>query len=263
MKKIEINMKTIAVILAAVLISTSVAGYSQKSDANKNNEKKSESKENPKDYAAHRFLIYYGLGYSNDIYSRIHNDFVSNRISGSHMLEARYAYFFKPKWGLSLGLGVSQFCAKGTLNIQGVFPGYNDPYFDPLGGNREYDLYYKTKDIVEQQKIWAFEIPLQLHYEHRRENKVGIFAGLGVKMYLPVISVQSKFKQDQGVINTMGISLLTFFSIVAGAVVIAAIAGVLFGKKHGKVSIVNPYIDNSDSKLDEVINEDFQIDFED
>ena len=56
---------------------------------------------------------------------------------------------------------------------------------------------------------------------------------------------------------------MVFFSIVIGAVIIAAIAGVVFGLKRGNSIAVSPHIDNTDHVLDNIITKDFQIDYED
>jgi hypothetical protein len=198
----EFSMKIITVVFAAVLISMSVASYSQESQVNKPNENATVEKPK-KDYAQHRLHFYYGIGYANDIYTRINNEFIHNGFSCSQSLEARYAYFFARKWGLSFGAGVSQFLGKGTLNIEGMIPHYNDPAFDP-SGQSYYDLYYKTNNLVEQQRIWALEVPLQFHFEHRKGRRPGISVSLGARGYFPIISAQSIFPQEKGSLMTAG-----------------------------------------------------------
>ena len=196
-------MRRLKIYFAAVLIGISLTAYSQ-------NETTSTPKEGTtsatytKNYAQHRFHVYYGAGYSNDIYSRINNEFIHNNFSCSHMLEARYAFFFAPKWGLSVGAGVSQFMGKGTLNIKGVIADYYDPAFNP-SGQASYDLHYTTSNFVEQQRIWALEVPLQFHFEHRaKARRPGVFASLGAKGYFPLISAKSIFPQDNGSLTTSG-----------------------------------------------------------
>ena len=159
------------------------------------------------DYTRHKILIYLGTGYANSIYDRINNSFIYSDYSYSSSMELKYAYFFAPEWGVSSGAGLSRFMAQGTFNMEGVIPHYRDPQFDP-SGQHFYDLYYKTDNLVEQQQIWALEIPLQFHFESRI-GKNGIFASLGAKGYFPVISAQSKFPQGKGSLTTMGYEAFT------------------------------------------------------
>ena len=197
--KFNIKMKRIAIVITAVLISTSAA-YSQETAMNNPN-KDTLAGKSPKNHAQHRFHLYYGMGYANDIYSRMDNDFIHNGFSCSQFMEARYAWFFARKWGLSFGAGVSHFFAKGTLNIDGMIPDYNDPDF---GIGRYYDLHYKTDNLVERQQIWALKTPLQFHFEHRKGRRPGISISLGARGYFPIILTQSTFPQDKGYLTTSG-----------------------------------------------------------
>ena len=61
----------------------------------------------------------------------------------------------------------------------------------------------------------------------------------------------------------MIMSLSIFFTIVVGAVVISAIAGVIFGLRRDYDVVIDPHIDNSDHLLDSVITKDFEIPYED
>ena len=189
-------MKKLIVILTVALINA-MAAFSQ-NDMQTNQENIRKSNE---DYAKHRFLIYGSTGYGNSIYDGINESFIHSHYSFSSALELKYAFFFAPKWGFSIGMGVSRFDAKATLNIEGVIPHYNDPVFDP-SGQRYYDLYYQTNNLVEKQRIYALEAPLQFHFEHHI-GRNGIFASLGARGYFP-ISAQSVFPQGQGTLTTKG-----------------------------------------------------------
>jgi len=192
-------MKKLIIIIVAALIGITVA-YSQDIQTNQENITTSNN-----DYARNRLFIYGSGGYSNNIYDRIDNSFMYANYSFDLALELRYAYFFKPQWGVSVGAGISRFNAKGTLSIAGVIPQYNDPSFD-TGGNT-YDLYYQTDKLVEKQTIYALEVPIQVHFEHHiGEKGNGIFASLGAKGYFPV-SAQSVF--SQGTLTTKGYEAFT------------------------------------------------------
>jgi len=154
------------------------------------------------DYAKHRLHIYGGAGYTNNIYSRV-ND-ISANYSYSALFEMKYAYFFKEKWGFSLGAGVSRFSAKGTLGMSNMLKEFADGDFNmllPQGTNRVYDLYYKATDLVEKQQIWAVEVPFQFNFEHKVNRTSGIYAGLGATGYFP-IHASSKFPKGNGTLTT-------------------------------------------------------------
>jgi hypothetical protein len=158
-------------------------------------------------YAVHRFHIYHGTGYANSIYQGIDPSFIHSPYSFHSSIEMKYAYFFAPEWGASLGMGLSRFAAKGVLNMEGVIPRYYDPAFDP-SGQRRYDLHYRTNQLIERQQIWAIEVPLQFHYEHHLAGIHGLFAGLGAKGYFPV-SAQSIFSKGEGSLTTAGYDAFT------------------------------------------------------
>ena len=190
------NSKKMTVVLAATVCCLTVA-YSQDKQS-----------DNARDYARHRMMTYIGTGYANSIYSKTDNTFMNANYSLGSAIELKYAYFFVPKWGVSLGAGLSHFAAKGTLNMDGVIPQYNDPDFD-ASGQRYYDLHYQISNLTEQQRIWALEIPVQFHFEHRLNRRTALFAGLGARGYFPVISAQSKFTQGDGTLTVSGYEAFT------------------------------------------------------
>jgi outer membrane protein OmpA-like peptidoglycan-associated protein len=200
MTKKNINMKLITILLAVIFCMTTA--YSQNTSSNIINENPTDIQTQIK-CESHRLFIDFATGYSNNIYGNIDRLFVQNKYSSNSTLEFRYAYFFVPKWGISLGVGIACFSAKSLLNIQGVISHYDDPQFDPAGV-RFYDLHYKTNNLIEKQQILALEVPLQFHFEHHFPNKHGITASLGAKGYFPVIIAQSIFPQNKGTLTTSG-----------------------------------------------------------
>lgn len=157
-------------------------------------------------FCPHRINIYLGGSMTNNIFNRIDNDLARTNYSFGSILEAKYAYFFTKNWGISLGVGISHYATKATLNNNGVIEGFNDPDFVTSGSvapeGTTYDLHYRSNDIVEKQKIWAIEIPLQAQFEHRFKSNNGLYAGLGVKAFIP-IKAKSLFDND-GTITTKG-----------------------------------------------------------
>ena len=161
------------------------------------------------DYARHRVYINYGMGYANSMYDKIDRSFIYGNYAYNQAIEVKYAYFFAPRWGVGLGAGVSQYAAKNTLNIEGVIPHYNDPTFDP-SGQRYYDLHYQTDNLVEQQRIWALEMPIQGYFQnHIANSKWDVIASLGFKGYFPFISAQSKYPQGDGTLTISGYEAFT------------------------------------------------------
>ena len=60
----------------------------------------------------------------------------------------------------------------------------------------------------------------------------------------------------------MGISIVVFFGIVMGAVIVSAVIGLILGIKHSRRNVVGFLIENSDTPIDDVIKKDFSLDFE-
>lgn len=152
-------------------------------------------------FCPHRVNIYLGGSMTNNIYNRVNNEFINTNYSLGAMLGVNYAYFFNEHWGLTLGVGIGNYSAKASLNFSGTTPNYNDPAFNPEGNTR-YDLRYKANNLTEKQTIWAIEIPLQAQFEHKFGGRNGIYAGLGVRAFIPV-AAKSKFPTD-GTLTTRG-----------------------------------------------------------
>jgi outer membrane protein OmpA-like peptidoglycan-associated protein len=155
-------------------------------------------------FCPHRINIYLGGSFSNNIYNRVNDAFIYTNYSFGSILELKYAYFFTEHWGLSLGVGISKFSAKGTMNVKGIIENYPDPNVDTYTGHKvDYDLIFSGKGFVEKQNIWAIEIPLQAQFEHKFGGRHGIYAGLGIKGFFP-FSSNSKFPVNEGNITTAG-----------------------------------------------------------
>ncbi|MDL2312886.1 OmpA family protein [Bacteroidales bacterium OttesenSCG-928-B11] len=154
----------------------------------------------------HRINFYLGGSMTNNIFNRIDNDLARTNYSLGSVLEVKYAYFFNKNWGISLGVGVSNYATKATLNNSGVIERFEDADFaaNTNYSNEDlyYNLHYRSNDIVEKQKIWAVEIPLQAQFEHRFKSNNGLYAGLGVKAFIP-FSGKSLF-DNEGTITTRG-----------------------------------------------------------
>lgn len=146
----------------------------------------------------HRINMHLGGAWSNNIYRRL-SAFTEN-YSLSAIFDFQYAYFFNEHWGLGLGVSVSNIHAKATTDINGIIEKYGDQAFNY--DQTTYDLYYKSNGIVEKQAVMALEIPLQAQFEWKFNQKVGIYAALGVKAFIPLYAKNKGTGTD--VITTSG-----------------------------------------------------------
>lgn len=132
----------------------------------------------------HRINLHLGGAWSNNIYRRM--PYFRENYSFSAIFDFQYAYFFNQHWGLGIGVSLSDIFAKGTLNYpDNVIENYT-PDQDFNGGKTTYDLWVKANDLKEKQNVMALEIPLQAQFEWKFNEKVGIYAALGVKAYIPL-----------------------------------------------------------------------------
>lgn len=94
----------------------------------------------------------------------------------------RYAYFFTPEWGLSVGVDFSTYGSRGKLNTLLQWDGQIDT------DGESYNHRAVTHDWKEDQRTYMLSIPLTAQYQHRFNDKIGIFAALGGFVGLPVSS---------------------------------------------------------------------------
>lgn len=97
-------------------------------------------------------------------------------------VSVRYAYFFTPEWGLGLGVDFSTYGSRARLNTTIQWDGQAD-----TDGER-YNHRAVTHDWKEDQRTYMLSIPLTAQYQHRFNDKVGIFAALGGFVGLPLVS---------------------------------------------------------------------------
>ena len=97
-------------------------------------------------------------------------------------LSAHYAYFFTPEWGLSVGVDLSTYGSRGKLNTMLQWDGQIDT------DGEYYNHRAVTHDWKEDQRTYMLSIPLTAQYQHRFNDKVGVFAALGGFVGFPLIS---------------------------------------------------------------------------
>ena len=97
-------------------------------------------------------------------------------------VSVRYAYFFTPEWGLGIGADFSTYGSRGKLNTTLQWDGQTDTE------GEEYNHRAITHDWQENQRTYMLSVPLTVQYQHRFNDKVGIFAALGGFVGMPLIS---------------------------------------------------------------------------
>lgn len=123
--------------------------------------------------------FYFGGAYSSMGY-RLQDGKNLGLIGGE--LSARYAYFFTPEWGLGVGVDLSTYGSRGKLNTMLQW----DDQIDTDG--EYYNHRAVTHDWKEDQRTYMLSIPLTAQYQHRFNDKVGVFAALGGFVGFPLIS---------------------------------------------------------------------------
>ena len=94
----------------------------------------------------------------------------------------RYAYFFTPEWGLGLGVDFSTYGSRAKLNTTLQWDGQTD------SDGENYNHRAVTHDWQENQRTYMLSIPLTVQYQHRFNDKVGMFIALGGFAGLPLLS---------------------------------------------------------------------------
>lgn len=151
----------------------------------------------------HRVNIHVGGAFMNDIYHRIPGIKNSMMHPCAHTIELGYTYMFDQHWGLGLGVGFQRLASRADLNMKGVIPDAGDmSYYDMLSLHQtNYDLLYETKHMIEKQVIYAVEVPLTAAWEHRFNDRHGLYAQLGVRGWFPIYN---RSKIVDGVVETSG-----------------------------------------------------------
>ena len=97
-------------------------------------------------------------------------------------VSVRYAYFFTPEWGMGIGVDFTTYGSRGKLNTTLQWDGQAD------SDGERYNHRAATHDWKEDQRTYMLSIPLSVQYQHRFNDKVGIFAAWGGFVGLPLIS---------------------------------------------------------------------------
>lgn len=138
-------------------------------------------------FSHNRVNIHFGGAFTNNIYKRIPAPEIRQTYSLGALFELGYSYFFNQHWGIGIGVGVSNIHARANLNLMGVQEDAGGAEYVPEGYTpSNYDLLYTTNDLYEHQYVTAIEVPLTAQFEWRFNNKIGLWAAMGLKGYFPV-----------------------------------------------------------------------------
>lgn len=97
-------------------------------------------------------------------------------------LSVRYAYFFMPEWGVGVGADFSTYGSRAKLNTTIQWDGQADT------DGEIYNHRATTHDWQEDQRTYMLSIPITVQYQHRFNDKVGIFTALGGFVGMPLVS---------------------------------------------------------------------------
>jgi outer membrane protein OmpA-like peptidoglycan-associated protein len=98
-----------------------------------------------------------------------------------YTLNAGYSYFFTPEWGLHTGLGLQSFNSLSTLNFLSSTPDVID------ADGQSYTFKANYMNWQEKQQVLFVDLPLEIQYKHSIGNKIGLLAGVGGKISMPIM----------------------------------------------------------------------------
>lgn len=187
-----------------VLISLILAMFTAYSQEEQNETKNAAKQDTtmPANFSHNRVNIHLGGAFTNNIYKRIPAPEIKQSYSFGSIFELGYSYFFNQHWGIGLGVGLSNVYAKAKLNLNGSTVDAAGSDYVPEGHVvTNYDLIYRTDNLFEKQLIYAIEVPLTAQFEWRFNDKIGLWADMGVKGYFPFAN-QSTI--SDGLLRTIG-----------------------------------------------------------
>ncbi|NCC99322.1 MAG: hypothetical protein EOL95_06405 [Bacteroidia bacterium] len=110
-------------------------------------------------------------------------------------LNARYVYFFHPRWGISSGVGVSHYNASYSLNYT---------HIDYHVQDSEGEFYDHITEVVgreEQRTLLALDIPLGCEFRYQVSDRVSLWGGIGAMMEVPLMT---SYIVTDGIVRTKG-----------------------------------------------------------
>lgn len=115
--------------------------------------------------------------------------------------EVKYSYFFNEHWGVTTGVGVSQYASvgklKGSMDAETFYSLGNFTDDDLIERPIDFELRTRITNLEEKQTVWLLDVPVMLSYQTYFGDSArwGIYGGVGAKLQFPV---SSKFKIQNG-----------------------------------------------------------------
>ena len=140
---------------------------------------------------AHVGLGFGSLGYNlRDAYSKTHGSF-------SGLLQAQYAYFFTPNWGIGAGLWFTNYTTFAHWGGTFIWKGQTDTDLE-----QNYDHRANVKRWKERETTHNIGIPISVQFQYRKEYwQARLFAALGLA---PSFAVSKKYRVLDGEIAHSG-----------------------------------------------------------
>lgn len=148
------------------------------------------------DRRGHYVEAHVGLGYGSLGY---HLDGAQNSVGGSFsaLLQAQYAYFFHPNWGIGAGLWLTNYTSHVRIGGAYVWQDQTD-----TDNEQHYDHTATVHRWRERETLHNLGIPISVQFQYKKEDwKARIFAAVGVA---PAFSISKKYKVQEGLIAHSG-----------------------------------------------------------
>ena len=144
----------------------------------------------------HYLEAYIGAGYGSLGYTLSGAD---NHVTGfaNAVLQAQYAYFFHPNWGIGAGVWFTNYASHVQLGGVYQWKGQTDTDLET-----DYDHSSQVIRWRENEIIHNAGVPVSLQFQYQKEDwRVRLFAALGVA---PSVSVMKSYRVTEGVIAHSG-----------------------------------------------------------
>lgn len=118
------------------------------------------------------------------------NCFGEGKLSAGATFSARYMHFFRDgNWGIGTGADVSYYAATSCLDGEETSSEY-DKY-----NKEKFECSFAYMGWEERQRVFALEIPLGVYFRTDFSYRLGMVAGLGAKLIMPL---HSRFEIQEG-----------------------------------------------------------------
>lgn len=148
------------------------------------------------DRRGHYVEAHVGLGYGSLGYNLVDPNCTTNG-SFSALLQAQYAYFFTPNWGIGAGLWFTNYTSFARLNGTFIWSGVTDTDLE--------QNYNHNADVIrwkERETIHNIGIPISVQFQYEKADwKARLFAELGIA---PSFAVSKKYRVQDGEIAHSG-----------------------------------------------------------